>query len=369
MLIYVFKDITIQPPSRPESTDTVATGITLPSHLTPFGNPDLELEDDDDIPSPAWGATPQMEPQRPPSRTGFMYGPQSPTGRSAGPPTPGVSAAMGFGHPPPAVNFGAPPPGYQRPPSSASSRPRHMSMSEAPQRPGSAADYFSGDHHRGKHRSGREHGHGHEHGHRREAAGMGASMETLTMLDPNSFHDPDTDPSLLDEDEFGREGAATPRVDAGGYGFDDRRHSDMGTPEHGRIDRRGNETPTSSHKSAGFIPPRPPSRSIGAGFAPPRPPSRSSAQTYDEGGFESPRRVPLPASAPTSAYPSRAGSAAPSRDGGSGGGGGRSRKVSLLSGGISGRKGDGGGGGGSRSTSRNAFGNTPFVRSNGLYDD
>lgn len=253
-----------------------------------------------------------------------MYGP--PNTNAGDRRAPSVPPEMGMISPPtpPDFDFSVPPPGVPMPPTPH------------------ATDYFSGDHHGRMREHGHKHGHGHGHGHghRREPAAMNASNESFgnvggsgfggRVIDPNAFYDPASDPSLEDDrDEFGRDRAPTPRASAGPYMFDDHRAGVGGSgsvhgSERGSLGRRSGTPGPGSGPGAG------------GGFVPPRPPSRS-AVGFDEFG---------PGSGPGPAFDSPRRGSIPSTSGS--GKKGRSRKTSA---------------------SRTAFGNTPYVRSNGLYED
>ncbi|EJC98553.1 uncharacterized protein FOMMEDRAFT_148994 [Fomitiporia mediterranea MF3/22] len=413
--------ITIEPPSRPESVDTVHTGMTRHSHLLPDGMPVMHA---DQTSSPGWGVQqphqphhahshshshshhqPQMQPQRPPSRTGFMYGPPPSPGNNTtggGPSHPSMSfgspTSPGMSGPP--IDFGAPPPpgmqpfpgmgmGGHMPPVTPVTSPEHERTG-----PGSAADYFAGDHHRGG-SGGRQSLGRRQARHRREPAGMGmgAGMESVEELvhargmgmgDLNAFHDPGTDPSLDEEEEvFGtrRERSITPRArtrtfsqthsqgtgsSTGPYAFDERRAGFDERRRSGSI--VGGSRSATPASGVGFVPPRPSSRASGsvsgAGVGMGMGPGgmgmyEDVGQGGPESGFDTPRRVPLPSS---SASASRAAS---SKSGGRNNRRGRGGRgdTSILHGGISGRDAEG------RSLERTPFGNTPFVRSSGLDED
>ncbi|KAL5494545.1 hypothetical protein ACEPAI_6 [Sanghuangporus weigelae] len=318
--------ITIEPPSRPESIDSIATGVTLPSHMSPFVDSDTPLPNQGPAPvqTPGWGGIPTQElpqqhphahgsahPQRSSSRTGFMYGPVSPTMggtiRGSSAPTPGMG------------NFGGPSSPQMTPTLNNTGAPRSVNQSfMPPSRPGSAADYFTGDHHRNRNMNG--HGHGYGRGHKREPAIISVDNLGAAPIDPNAFRDPGTDSD--DEAEFR---APTPRANAmTPFAFSEPRGPPPGTPGTGSLHHRSGTPASMANSSGGFIPPRPPS-SASEGF-----PGADSVALGARNGRGAVR-------------------------------GGRSRKTSLMSGGANGPNG--------RPASRTAFGNTPFMRSSGLYAD
>ncbi|KAL5536177.1 hypothetical protein ACEPAF_4282 [Sanghuangporus sanghuang] len=322
--------ITIEPPSRPESIDSIATGVTLPSHMSPFVDSDTPLptQGPAHVQTAGRGGAPIQgppqqhshahglaHPQRPSSRTGFMYGSMSPTTsgtiRGSSAPGPGMR------------NFGGPSSPQTTPTLNNSGAPGIVNQPfMPPSRPGSAADYFTGDHRRNRNMNG--HGHGYGRGHRREPAGISVDNLGAAPIDPNAFRDPGTDSD--DEAEFR---APTPRATAGPpdmtpFAFGEPRGPPPGTPGTGSLHRRSGTPASMTGSSGGFIPPRPPS-SASEGF-----PGIGSFATGASNGRGATR-------------------------------GGRNRKTSLMSGGANGPNG--------RPASRTAFGNTPFMRSSGLYDD
>ncbi|KAI5120567.1 hypothetical protein M0805_002517 [Coniferiporia weirii] len=328
--------IIIEPPSRPESTDTIATVATLPAHLSPF-NPQPVMFSPEQPTAPVYSVHPpnsrHSAHDRPASRTGFRYGPSasphseniglaSPSG-SIGSGTRHVSALVpGGGYPlqhfaPGAVTPGVPmgdyaPPGSFHdgsyptdprygttgggPPSRSMSKTPTAnrrgadSISGLPARPGSAADYFNADHHRSQ--QPRSH-------HRR------AHSDAVSNTDTNAFHDPDTDPDLNGSQDSPQ---ATSR--RGAYPYDDGRSAGGRSGAGHSVTSRG----------AGF--------GDFGGLASPT----SQAQSTTSAA----RRAPLPSSR-TGSTVYREGAAASER---------------------------------SRPASRMSFGHTPFVRTtNGLYDD
>lgn len=305
--------IQIEPPSRPESVETMAA--------TTGGPIFRDLPPDPVTQRAQHFATPTG---RPPSRTGFMYGPaQSQTQiqpypqpvapvphrmdhargeagfipQHSGAQTPGAAyeqrtSGMSFGNPPPPVIGGADVAGLPR--------------------PGSAADYFSGVHHvppsggatqggrPGRHRRGESDG---------------------TITDPNAYYDPETDPDW-EEEEFGR--PETPKANVRtGFAY----APSGGSGGAGRAGEYGG---------------RPASRG----------PGRGAEMAYEY--------VP-----PTSAAAMAAARRAEDSRSGVAGVGGRNARVrkestaDRSSGHVR----------SSTSTSRTPLGNTPFVRSSGLYAD
>ena len=253
---------------------------------------------------------------RPSSRTGFLYSSSGPVAGSPGSNMrgPGVVDQRTEHFAVPTTNsFSFPHPG-----------------------PGSPVGYFSGAHHRNRRANGR--------GHRREPAGISVNNLGTAPSDTNAFGDPGTESD--DEAEFR---APTPRATVGPPGmtpfaFGEPGVPPPGTPGAGSLHQRSG-TPASIAGSSGV------------GFIPPRPPSSSAAtEDFVGAGAFSPRHVPLPASGPTSVYTSHSGSVVPGAPNDKAAL--RNREVSVMSGGPNGQP-----------ALRTAFGNTPFVRSSGLYDD
>ena len=253
---------------------------------------------------------------RPSSRTGFLYSSSGPVAGSPGSNMrgPGVVDQRTEHFAVPTTNsFSFPHPG-----------------------PGSPVGYFSGAHHRNRRANGR--------GHRREPAGISVNNLGTAPSDTNAFGDPGTESD--DEAEF-RAPAPPATVGPSGmtpFAFGEPGVPPPGTPGAGSLHQRSG-TPASIAGSSGV------------GFIPPRPPSSSAAtEDFVGAGAFSPRHVPLPASGPTSVYTSHSGSVVPGAPNDKAAL--RNREVSVMSGGPNGQP-----------ALRTAFGNTPFVRSSGLYDD
>lgn len=285
-------EIQIEPPSRPESAETVAATTAGPQFR------DLPPVSGAQVADPVVHRRqhPGTPVGRPPSRTGFMYGAPQPQQQQGGgnagymppppvPQTPGTAIGHGL---PNGMSFGDPPP---------------VDPAGLP-RSGSAADYFFGQHHAPGPSQGRTRGRGH----RREPSDG-------TITDPNAYYDPETDPEYDDTDDtYGQ--SETPRAVAGG--------------------RNGSVYAGGGGEPMGYQ----------------RPPSRSAGGAGGHGGYDH----NTPASAAAMAATRRAEAS------GAGGRGPRTRKVSVA--------GSGSGHTGTRSsTSRTPLGNTPFVRSSGLYVD
>ncbi|THH06828.1 hypothetical protein EW145_g3812 [Phellinidium pouzarii] len=223
--------IIIEPPSRPESIETVGTVTTVPANLSPYHEPMTMFSET----SPTLPAQPPPSNHyvhdRPTSRTGFRYGSstsprsenielESPGGSSSSSIHHAYGSAMGGGPLP--LRFGptgAVSPGISETPGLSGFAPHHpdlnrsqqvdghhpsgfsngwadsahpsRSMSKTPNanrrsggppiHSGSAADYFNADHHSNYEPHSRH---------------RGTHSEAVSNTDTNAFHDPDTDPEF-----------------------------------------------------------------------------------------------------------------------------------------------------------------------------